>query len=401
MLRILIISAVFPPEPVVSAILSRDLAEELSKKNGVTVICPTPTRPEGFKFDKSSYSEEYEIFQQNSFTSPSSKIIGRFWESYSFGKSCVKYIKANRNNIKCIYVNSWPLFSQYLIIKIAKKYQIPNIIHVQDIYPESLLNKIPFGRFFLNQILMPIDKYTLRNSSIIIAISEKMKQTLAATRGISENKITVVPNWQDEELFIELKKTKANILENPNSVFTFMYLGNNGTLAGVEFIIKSFFYANIENSKLIIAGSGSKTNECIKLTNSLNAKNIEFVNVPEGMVPSIQDKADVMLLPVKKNGAMSSIPSKLPAYMFSSKPIIASLDKDSDTAKAINDSGCGIVIEPENEKELIYALKQVASWTNQTLVEKGNSGFEYAMRNFSRSKNIDKMLSVFNRLLLN
>ena len=47
-MNILIISAVFPPEPVVSANLSRDLAEELSKNNQVTVLCPKPTRPNGF-----------------------------------------------------------------------------------------------------------------------------------------------------------------------------------------------------------------------------------------------------------------------------------------------------------------------------------------------------------------
>ena len=40
-----------------------------------------------------------------------------------------------------------------------------------------------------------------------------------------------------------------------------MYLGNNGPVAGVEFLIESFFKANIFNSKLIIAGSGSKTND--------------------------------------------------------------------------------------------------------------------------------------------
>ena len=37
MKRVLIISALFPPEPVVSANLSFDIASEVSKKNNVTV----------------------------------------------------------------------------------------------------------------------------------------------------------------------------------------------------------------------------------------------------------------------------------------------------------------------------------------------------------------------------
>ena len=48
MAKILIISAVFPPEPVVSAQISYDLAENLCKQNEVTVLCPKPTRPFGY-----------------------------------------------------------------------------------------------------------------------------------------------------------------------------------------------------------------------------------------------------------------------------------------------------------------------------------------------------------------
>jgi hypothetical protein len=50
MLKVVVISAVFPPEPVVSATLSADLARELAKKNNVTVLSPMPSRPLGFKF---------------------------------------------------------------------------------------------------------------------------------------------------------------------------------------------------------------------------------------------------------------------------------------------------------------------------------------------------------------
>ena len=52
MKKILIISCVFPPEPVVSAQMSLDIAEALSKNNDVTVISPRPTRPMDFKFDE-------------------------------------------------------------------------------------------------------------------------------------------------------------------------------------------------------------------------------------------------------------------------------------------------------------------------------------------------------------
>jgi len=397
--NILIISAVFPPEPVVSALLSRDLAEKLAESNSLTVICPNSTRPLGFNFVKIIEPLNYKVHHLDSFTFPASNIFGRLRESLSFGIYSVKYLKHSNKHIDCIYLNTWPLLSQYLIVKAAKKLNIPTIIHVQDIYPESLLNKLTIGKTIIKKILLPIDRLTLKNSTKIIAISEKMKQILVHTRNIPREKVEVVTNWQNEDDFIQFHNNKIKKVTDLSNPFTFMYLGNNGPLAGVEFLIYTFVKAKIHNSRLIIAGTGSRKRACIDLVNSLNINNIEFVQVPDGKVPSVQDVADVMILPVKKNGAMSSIPSKLPAYMFSAKPIIGSLDLKSDTAKAINDSGCGIVVEPENEIELIDAMKEVSEWSNQTIFEKGNLGFNYAILNFSKRTNLDKIVSIIESVI--
>lgn len=394
MKKILIISAVFPPEPVVSASLSFDIASSLAESNLVTVISPPPTRPLGFDFSNSKEKDyNFKHIISNSYTFPKSKLLGRMMESYSFGKFCKKFIVENHKNIDVIYQNSWPIFSQYTIYKVAKKYNIPLIAHVMDIYPESLIEKLTFFKSLFYSVLLPFDKKTLNYSKKIVCISENMKEHLKKTRKISENKLEVVNNWQDEEVFIRFNqnKTKFNKTELP---FTFMYLGNNGPVAGVEFLINSFVKADISNSKLIIAGSGSKTNDCKKLAKQLNANNVVFMSVPEGKVPEIQSLADVMLLPVKKNAAYSSIPSKLPAYMFSAKPILGSLDTDSDTAFAIINANAGIVVEPENEEKLIKALKEISSWNSEELTLIGENAYRYSMNHFSKKENLKKIVNI-------
>ena len=143
MKTILIITAVFPPEPIVSSQLSFDIADKMSEDYKVTVLHPRSSRPYGFSFDKKgnkvSQCEEITI---DSYVCPKSKLIGRFYESFSFGLHCKRYIEKYWNRFSCIYINSWPLFSQALIVKTAKKYKIPCVVHVQDIYPESFTNKI-------------------------------------------------------------------------------------------------------------------------------------------------------------------------------------------------------------------------------------------------------------------
>jgi len=252
---ILIISAVFSPEPVVSAQLSYDLACELSKNNKITVLCPKPSRPIGFDFSREDVNVPYKIIKVDSFTSPENGVFGRMRESWSFGLHCRKYISATHSEIDIMYINAWPLLSQYYIINTAKKYKIKVVTHVQDLYPESLSNKLPsIFKSSVNWCLMPVDKYILRNSFHIVAISETMKRILSKTRQISPGKISVVCNWQDESVFISFQKTIKEPLISGK--FVFMYLGNIGPVAGVELLIESFAEANIENSTLVIAGSG-------------------------------------------------------------------------------------------------------------------------------------------------
>lgn len=390
-LNILIITAVFPPEPVVSALLSKDLENALRQIGfEVKVICPLPSRPNGFNFPEEFFQDSYNVNHLKSYTYAKSSLFGRIYESYSFGKSCYKYIKANKDKINCIYANTWPLLAQLLTVKSSIKFKIPIVLHIQDIYPESISNKLPKFRTLLNLLLLPLDKYILDNSKKIIVISQKMKRYLASTRKINPAKFEYIANWQDDSSFKNIVAEK----EINEEYFTFMYLGNIGPVAGLETVIESFAKAELKNARLVIAGSGSSKSKLENMTIDFPDAAIEFCDVPNGKVPQMQAKADVMVLPIKKNAASSSIPSKLPAYMFSSKPIIASVDLDSDTANAIKQADCGWVVEPESISSLSLAMKNAVTEKPEILIEKGKNGFAYAIQNYSKSKNLTNLVEI-------
>lgn len=391
---ILLISAVFPPEPVVSGRLTMDLYSALKAKGEkVKVMHPKPTRPFGFTPDINAIGRlgEDEVTAE-SYVCPQSTVIGRFRESWSFGKACELYIRNHKDEIACVYANSWPLFSQFFIVQTAKKYGIPSVIHVQDIYPESLTNKLTgvMGKL-INMFFLPMDKYILRNCCHVVAISEKMKYYLVSSRDINLDKISVVINWQDESKFLEYFE------EEELHKFTFMYMGNIGPVAGVDLLIDAFIKANLKNARLVIAGSGSMKES---LRNSAkDYSEIVFWDVPNGKVPEIQSKADVMMLPIKKGAASSSIPSKLPAYMFSAKPIIGCMDEGCDTADAIHSADCGWVIEPENVELLVSTMKEVVSMSVDMLKKKGNNARNYGLEHFSKEVNLNKLTKVIQDII--
>jgi glycosyltransferase involved in cell wall biosynthesis len=392
---ILMICSCFPPEPIVAATLAYDVASALSVHCKVRVLTPNPSRPFGFKYNQTlSYDNLFEHEILPSYTCSRYNLWGRLRESYSFGKFASKYIRKYRNKIQFIYVCTWPVLAPFQILRTAKRYSIPSILHVEDIYPEAMATKYPVLGYLFKLFFLPLDALSLKMASKIVAVSENMKQSFIYTRGIPFGKIEIIHNWQDENEFISFHElNQLNKLNyGTQEPFTIMYLGNIGPLAGIDFIIKCFDQAELTNARLIIAGTGAKKAKCYEQASRCRNSVIQFWEAPPGRVPDIQSRADVMILPVKRNGAMSSMPSKLPAYMFSKKPVIACVDINSDTAAAVAKSGCGWVVPPENTDELIATLKMVISVPKEILINLGENGFHFAMEHFSKKRNLQQMI---------
>lgn len=388
-MTILIATAVFPPEPVVSSKISSDLATNLtSEGNCVTVVSPRPTRPAGYKFnEEEKVSQPFRHLVTDSFVCPESKMLGRFRESISFGKAVSRIIKEEHDKIDVIYANVWPLFSQWYIARAAKKYGVPYCMHIQDIYPEQLCQKVSsLLGLILKSLLLPIDKYVLRNAHKVIAISEDGGRYLQQTRGLKDSQMCVVRNWQDDEAF---QKEYAPIKHKDRKV-NFMFLGTVNPTVNLEFMIGAFAKVDREKYTLSIVGNGVKKEDCKKLCVDLNVP-CAFSAVTSTEVPEKQLEADVLILSLLPGVAKTATPSKLTAYMFSGRPILACVDKDSDTASIIKDSNCGIVVDPSDQQGLVDAINSFIGMPVEELNSLGASGIEMAKKRLSKEKNLEAL----------
>lgn len=91
---------------------------------------------------------------------------------------------------------------------------------------------------------------------------------------------------------------------------------------------------------------------------------------------------------------MTALPSKLPAYMFSSKPIIACAETESDVAAILTQAECGWVVEPENSEMLKQQMIKCHAMTPNDLTHFGQMGRKYAISNFSKKQNLDKICRI-------
>lgn len=391
--RVIIISGVFPPEQVTSALLNYDLAKALSNKYDVTVLRPYPTRPIGMRFDYENIHEEpFETILVDSFTCPESRLGGRMRESISFSKKCVKYIKEHKEDIAFIYNGAWQLFGVYIVAKIAVKYNIPYLITVQDIYPESLLTGHNYPKVVekcVKSLFLPMDKYYTSHAVKVRTISDEMADYMSQTRGLPRNHYVVMNNWQNDEDFEYVPKN--NVTGNR---LVFAYVGSVNVHANVDLIIKAFHKTNLDKAELRIYGGGNRKEQCMALVKELGAENISFDLVSREEVPAIQAKADVTVFALPKGNGGICLPSKMTSYMLSGKPILASIDKGSTAERYINEAQCGFAVEPDNLEALTEGFRKFGKMDNATLNQMSENSRRFAEENLTRKANLPKVIEI-------
>lgn len=397
--NILIVSAVFPPEPVTSATLNYDLTKALVGDFEVVEMNPQPSRPMGFDFNNAP-SIDNSGFKQiitNSYVHPKSSLIGRMKESRSFGMASVNYIKAHHEEIAFVYNDGWQLFGLYMVAKACVKYKIPYIVPIQDIYPESLLTKLPnkFGLHTLVKSLLGwMDRYYIKHASYVRTISDSMADYLSKTRGVARDKFLVMANWQNDEEFSDwksvFKKTGKTV---------FMFVGNNNKQANVDLMIKAFHKAGLQNAEFRIMGGGNAKSDCQNLVKELGCNNIVFGEVPVGEVANVQKQADVMVLALKSGTGTQGVPSKLTAYMMSGKPVIASMESEADAAKMILKAEAGYVSPADDVDAMAESFKKMADKTGEELQLMGEKSRVFAEKNLSRESNLQLLTNKIKEII--
>ena len=407
-MRVLIVSCVFPPEPVVSSQTSVQVVQALIERgHDVTVITTFPNRPAGrlySGFSRKLFQREhdaagFDLVRCFSFLSSNSGMVDRFLENISFGfTGSWAALTSFRPDV--IYANTWPIFATGILFLVSHLRHVPMVISVQDKYPESLVSqkRIRPGSW-LARWMRWLDRFIARRCKKVIVISEFFAKAYQDGRCVAPDRLHVISNWADGKSIIPAEKRANTFRDNqniPHDAFMVAYGGNVGTAAGVETIIESFrALGEIKNLYLVIAGEGSSLKACQLLAREVGCLRIIFHSPwPQDETSALLNAADVLILPTRHRQSLVSVPSKLISYMLAGRPVIAMALAQSDLGNIIDRSGCGWVVEPDDSRMLATKIREVMAMDPAELERRGEAGREFALANFTREVCLPKVISI-------
>ncbi|MBN2144116.1 MAG: glycosyltransferase family 4 protein [Candidatus Aureabacteria bacterium] len=404
-MRILVLTHYYPPE--IGAPQARLSEMALSWKNqghAITVLTGFPNHPTGIipeKYKGKFFAAETEngmtVWRHWLYATPNEGFIRRTLNHLSFMFTSVLFSLFRGEKPDAILVSSPTLFSVISAYVMSVFRQTPFIFEVRDLWPGIFIELGILKNRFLIAVLECLELFLYKKAAHVVTVTEGFKKNLVS-RGISENKISVITNGADLNKFFPVPEKPAERKEwgIPENVFLASYIGAHGMSHGLASILDAANMLQLKKEPIhfLFVGEGSEKEKCINKAEKLKLKNVTFLGgQPKEKIPSFYQLSDLCLVSLRSiPGFKSFIPSKMFEMMACGKPVLGAVEGEA--ADILTRSKGAIVVPPENSgaiAEHIVTLKD----NPLKLSEMGKNASHFVIEHYNREKLALKYLDVF------
>jgi glycosyltransferase involved in cell wall biosynthesis len=402
-MKILFLTDNFPPEVNAPATRTYEHCQEWIKEGvEVTVITCAPNFPYGklYKgYQNKLYQKEdmngIEVIRVWTYMSSNNGFTKRIFDYLSF--SLISFWVGLFQKFDVIVATSPQFFTTWTGYGLSKLKRKPWIFELRDIWPESIKTVGALNQGYIINTLEKIELALYRDSTKVVAVTEAFKENLIS-RGINKEKIEVITNGSNLELFSARKKDMKLLKQlNLENKFIVGYIGTHGLAHSLDFIVTSISKIKDRDIHFLFIGDGAMKKSIVKIADDLKLKNITFLNaIPKEEVPSYLSICDISLAPLKnKENFKTVIPSKIFEASAMEKPTL--LGVEGQAQKILEKYHAGVCFKPENEKDFIDKLMMIK---DEKVYLESINGCRALAKAYDRKKLAKEMLEIIQNLVI-
>jgi len=264
-------------------------------------------------------------------------------------------------------------------------WQVPAIVNVADLWPDSVqAMNLMKNRFFLS-ILETLERFAYRKARFVNAVTQGIRTRLIEAKGLAPAKVVFLPNGVDTEFYRPLpqdESLKEQLGLSGKRIV--LYAGTHGYAHGLEHVLESASMLRHADVHFLFVGHGSEKARLVRRAQELSLKNVTFLNpVPSNQIPRYCSIAECGLVPQRKLPLFEgNRPAKTFSIMACAKPVVFS--GEGEGAHLVIQARAGLVVTPEDPVAICGAIREILG--NRSLADElGQNGRKFVQANFTWS----------------
>lgn len=385
--KIWIVSELFYPEETAVAFIFTRIANYLSTKYTVCVICGPEFYDNHKKefIDKIIISSDIHIYRIKSFPLDKNSLLQRTFKiahlSLSMGFLMLK--KVSKGDLVILGTN--PSFLLLLVRYIKGIREIRLHILVHDVFPENALAAKIFRseKSITFRFLKFLFDRAYSSADHLIVIGRDMKEVIVKKIKHSKVKphISIVPNWTYPENF------KLDYLPVLNDHLVLQYAGNIGRVQGLMEILQAFRLSNNRKLILNLRGTGAFFSELKKYVEEAELDNVFLEGgFSRNEEFDILKKCDIGIVSLSCGMYGLGVPSKTYHLLSAGKPILYIGEPNTEVSCIIKENGIGWSIDIRNQNDIIDFFNNISLISRSSLNEMGEKSRILAEQDYTENK---------------
>jgi len=286
-------------------------------------------------------------------------MLNRLLSYVSFNVLALCALLVDRQRYDVILCQNGGFFSGLTAAVVGRIKAIPVVCNIQDLYPDTPVSTGQLRSPLAIKGLQLLERLTYRAVDRLTVITPSFAANLLR-KGVPADKVAVIPNFVDTSFIRPVaKRNPFSLREGLADRFLVTHAGNIGYVYDLETLLDAAALLRDDHEVLIlIVGDGVAKARLQQQAQQRGLTNVRFLPFqPMEDLPWLRGASDVQVSLYKKGSAQHSMPSKIYEVMASGRPLLASAEQGSDIRRLVDDTGCGVCVDPEDAGQLAVAVR--------------------------------------------
>ncbi|HHS83917.1 MAG TPA: glycosyltransferase family 4 protein [Gammaproteobacteria bacterium] len=353
-INILLSTVIFPNRFEINrGIYIKKQALELARRDRLTIVVPVPylpsflgSTPLGFyaKIPREDNIDGLQVHYPRFFIVP--KVLRFLHGPFLFFSVCRFYYRVIRDEKPEILLGFWAFPDGFANVLVAKIFKLPVVIGCLG----SDINQCT--KTYLRRKMIG---WTLRNCDQVLSVSEALKAEMVNRLNVSPQRVTVIPNGIEEEIFYPRDRNEMReVLGLEKQCQIAVCVARLEPVKGIDILVHAFARIRRDGRLLVIIGDGEEMSRMKSLVEELGLSRSVLLlgSKPHDEIPDWINAADLLILPSRTEGW----PNTLMEAFSCGKPVVAS--RIGGVPEIINSPMLGIMTNPGDAEDLARGIEE-------------------------------------------